>query len=231
MITCVSQFTADDVAASFPGVESKIKVIHNGLSPNFNPLQENEKVEFRSEYTGGKPYFLYLGAMHPRKNVERIIDAFDRYKSESDDQVCLVLAGRMAWKSKSIGLAIRSSTFRNDIILLEDIDDVIYRLMGSASVLCYVSLFEGFGLPVLEALASGIPVITSEKSAMAEVCKEAAFYVNPHSSREIADKMKMLRKDDKAAGEHIKTGLRIASNFSWERTASSIYECLRQISQ
>ncbi len=230
LITCVSEYTRLDVQTKFQDISDKLVTIPNGVSHLFKPLSNVQKADFRKRITQGRPYFLYLGSIHPRKNVKRLIQGFDSFKKSSGDTICLVLAGRFAWDTRDVKEAMNRSQFKEDIIHIEFLDEIITDLVAAATALCYLSLFEGFGLPVLEAMACGVPVITSEQSAMSEVCGAAALYVNPYKLDDIAAKLSHVRKNEKDMQHFIELGLKRAKQYSWENTSLLVYKYLRQVS-
>ncbi len=228
-VVAVSQFTADDIKMQFADQSSKVTKIHNGVSDDFGPLDEATQIACRKYYTQGKPYFIYVGSIHPRKNVGSLIRAFNRYIEKTGDDTFLVLAGRMAWKSEDATKALEKSPYADQIIRISDIDGKVPELIASAEALCYISLFEGFGLPVLEAMACGTVVITSEGSPMQEVCGDLASYVDAEDIDSICDAMIHVQSQDK---ESIKEKLRLrASEFSWEKASILLHKRLSHIAQ
>src|SRR5690606_10765799 len=124
----------------------------------------------------------------PRKNIVRIIRAYEQFRSETRENIPLVLAGRMAWNSAELKQTIETSAYRSDIILPGHIEESdIHLLVGAALAQVYVSLLEGFGLPIVEAFQAGVPVITSNISSMAEIGADAAYLVSPYEVAEIAE--------------------------------------------
>ena len=222
-ITCVSQFTKEDVCKQFPKAASKTSVHYNGLRSEFEPMLPQAVQKIQDEYCEGNKYILYMGALHPRKNVVRLIQAFEQYKEESGDKICLMIAGRLAWRSHEIRKAVLSSKYWDDIIHVTEFEDNLSELVGAAHCICYISLFEGFGLPVLEGMGSGVPVVTSAGSAMAEISKGAAIYVDPYSVEQIANGMKAAINDERLREALIEEGKKIAKEYSWNDTAERIY--------
>ncbi len=228
-VIAVSDFTADDIKTQFSGLSSKIRTIPNGVSHDFHPLDTKDQIACRKCYTDGKPYFIYVGSIHPRKNVAFLIRAFDQYIDQTGDGVCLVLAGRIAWKANQTVDALHKSNNKDQIIQLTDIDGKIPTLIASAEAMCYVSLFEGFGLPVLEAMACGTAVITSVNSPMQEVCGELAHYVVPTDIDSICAAMINIRSkspDIKKSEEKLRSR---ASRYSWEKAAILLHERLSHV--
>lgn len=223
-VIAVSQFTADDINQHFLGSASKIATIYNGVSDDFHPLDKDEQIACRKYYTEGRPYFIYVGSIHPRKNVAALVRSFDQYIGRTGDDVCLVLAGRRAWKSMDVTYALKNSPYASQIIEIPNIDDQVPRLVASAEAMCYVSLFEGFGLPVLEAMACGTPVITSVNTPMQEVCGDLAYYVNPRDISSICEAMIDVRSQNNALKQNVEKLRLRASMFSWEKAANLLHE-------
>ncbi len=228
-IMCVSSYTEKDLHEHYPNAKGKTSAVGHGVGPEFTPMSNTEKEKIRQSLTGGIPFILYLGSMHPRKNITRLIEAFEMYMAEGQARKYLVLAGRLAWKSESIRKKIEGSSFGDYIIYGSDLGIEIPQLVGSAEVLCYVSLLEGFGLPTLEAMASGTPVITSRDSAMSEVCEEAAIYVNPRDAHDIKNSLVYLVNHEDVRQQLVTKGIERAASFRWERTADHVYRVLQGV--
>lgn len=225
-ISCVSAFTKMHLLEHFPQYASKCHVHHNGLSNGFTPISEELKRSVKLKYTDGKPYFLYLGAIHPRKNIFRLLRAFEGVKKDKSTAYKLVLAGRFSWDNDTLIKAIENSPYNADIVLLDHIVTERYDLMGAADVFCYPSLFEGFGLPVLEAMSCGVPVITSRNSAMEEVGGQHVLTVDPLDTDKIQAKMLRIIQDRVLAKELAEKGQHRAQNFKWSNTAEGVYRLL-----
>lgn len=226
-IVAVSKYTARDIELQYGIPRQKISVACNGCDPAFRPLSEAEKQRVREQYARGLPYFFYIGAMHPRKNIPRLIAAFDQFKTNSGSPALLLLAGRMAWQTGEIRSAFDAAAHRNDIIFLGYVpDEVLPSLTGAALALTYVSLFEGFGVPVLEALHCEVPVLYSNISSMPEVAGEAGWPVNPHSEQSIAEGLSRLWSDDSLRLQLTGQAAAQRAKFSWERAADVVADAL-----
>lgn len=139
----------------------------------------------------------------------------------------LVLAGRLAWKFESFTKSLQSYKYRNDVVMTGYVEEEeLINITGAAYGMVYPSVWEGFGVPVLEAMQSGIPVITSANSAMQEIAKEAALYINPTSHTDIADKMMLLYKDENLRNELIQKGQKIAEQYHWDKTAILLWQSI-----
>jgi glycosyltransferase involved in cell wall biosynthesis len=225
-IIAVSSFTKKDIIETYGVDESKIQVAYNAAGDNFKKLNGVEKEEIRKDFTGGKPYFIYVGSIHPRKNIQRLILAFNRFKSQTKSDIKLILVGRLAWKIDSILACHKESSYTADIIFLQHIDQGIEKLMGAAEALVYVSLHEGFGIPVLEAMHCDIPVICSNSTSLPEVAGKAAILVNPNNTIEISDAMIRIVKDLSLRKQIIEAGQLQRKKFDWDKTSEIIYQQL-----
>ncbi len=226
-IVAVSEFTRQDLVARYGIPPEKIAVACNGCREIFRPLSEAEKHSVRERYSDGKPYFFYVGAVHPRKNVHRLIAAFDQFKTATGSSAKLLIAGRFAWKAGAVADAWRAARHQPDVQFLGYLDDLeVAKLMGGAFALTYVSLFEGFGVPLMEAMHCDVPVITSNVSSMPEVAGEAGLLVNPESVEEIATAMQRLWQDEHLAKKLVAAGGQQRQLFTWQKAADVIFENL-----
>ncbi|MBK7869742.1 MAG: glycosyltransferase family 4 protein [Saprospiraceae bacterium] len=206
-IVTVSEYSRKDIAKHFNISLEKIAVACNSVRPEFKPLDESEKNKIRQQYAEGETYFLYVGSVHPRKNVPRLIQAFDAFKKATRTPVKLLIGGRFAWQTREVQDAYKAAKFKNDIIILGFVpDQVLPKLTGAALALTYVSLFEGFGVPLLEAMHCDVPVITSNVSSMPEVVGDAALLVNPLDIFEICKAMQFIYEDTALRQELIAKG-------------------------
>lgn len=229
-VITVSNFVREDVLRHIPTDPAKIQAVHNACRAVFKPLSDTEVRQIRDQYTAGEPYFVYVGAMHPRKNVHRLIQAFDAFKQQSTAPHKLVLAGRFAWQSGPIRSAYEAAVYKDDIVLTGYLEQTqLPRVVGAASALVYLSVFEGFGLPLVEAMACDVPVLTSNVTSLPEVAGEAALLVDPHKVEEIRSAMQQLAEDAVLRERLIQAGRRRRQDFSWDRAAEAVYKVLREV--
>lgn len=229
-IIAVSKATKKDIIESYGISKDRITVAYNGQREGFYPLSDEEKAKMRDKYSGGKPYFIYVGSIHPRKNISNLVKAYDEYRSISSKDYKLLLAGRWAWNTGQISQTIQNSTYRNDIIILPRVDDGIPKLIGAAHCLMYVSLLEGFGIPIVEAMQCEVPVITSDRSSMPEVAGDAALLANPEDPQEIARLMLRLDSDIDLRHSLVEKAKQNIDRFSWEETSRRVYEAILSVS-
>ena len=221
-IIAVSESTKQDIITQFPHLASKVETIYNGARLIFSPLSRAEQDKIRQSYTNGKPFFISIGALHPRKNIARLIKAFTQFKSSSGSDVKLLIIGRKAWKTNHIREAKVASRVAADIIFLDYIqDDLLTKLLASSRALIYISLFEGFGLPIVDAMRSGVPVITSNRSSMKEIGGSAVKLVDPENIENIALAMHAIETDLSLVKKLISQGFERAQDFSWDQSVAS----------
>ncbi len=224
-IVTVSEYTRRDLLAAFPLEPERIAVACNGCRPIFRPLSENEKQAVRDRYADGKPYFLFVGAVHPRKNVHRLIEAWDRFRKMTGAPVKLLIGGRFAWQTGPVRTAWERATHRDDIVFLGYLDeDELPAITGAALGLTYTSLFEGFGVPLLEAMHCDVPLIVSNVSSMPEVAGKAALLVDPTDVEAIARAMARLWQDDALRARLVAHGRVQRRKFTWDRAAEVVWQ-------
>jgi glycosyltransferase involved in cell wall biosynthesis len=231
-VITVSEFSKNEIINTYGLNESKIGVVYNGFTSNFKPMTQEEKQEIRNEFSGSKPYFLYVGSIHPRKNIEGLIKAFNHYKKTSESPIKLFLAGRWAWRSENARKAFETSPYNSDIVATGYIrEKTLSRLMSGARAFCYLSHYEGFGIPILEAMAAGIPVLTSSISSMPEVAGDAALFAHPNNVEEISSKMAILDKDENLRSQLMEKGFERIQHFDWDRSADKLYHYIKEASE
>ena len=158
----VSQFSKNDLIETYKTNADKIDVVYNGSNQLYKPVSDSVKTEIKNKYTNGKPYFIFVGSLHPRKNVVNMLLAFDKFKTESNNELKFVIVGHKQWWNEEIKNTFENLKFKSEIIFTgRQPADELARLTASALASVYVSLFEGFGIPIIEAMNCDVPVITS----------------------------------------------------------------------
>lgn len=228
-ITTASAFSKNDIIDQYGVSADKINVVYNAAKEIFVPLTDEEKQATKAKYTGGKEYFIYAGAIHPRKNLVNLLKAFSLFKKRQQSSMKLVLTGRLAWKYDSFVKNLKTYKYRDDVVMTGYVgEEEIKKLIGSAYAMVYPSLFEGFGVPVLEAMQSDVPVITSLNSSMQEIAKEAALYADPESPADIAEKMMLLYKDEKLRSQLIEKGRLNSREYNWNQAAEHLWQSIEK---
>ncbi|MGB3077209.1 MAG: glycosyltransferase family 1 protein [Chitinophagales bacterium] len=225
-IATVSEYSKQDIVKIYGVAPEKIDVVYNGSNELFKPLKKEEQEVVKQQFTTGDPYFIYAGALQPRKNIINLFKAFDFFKKSNHCNIKLVMAGRN-WSYDEAMKVHAAMQFKEEVIFpghLTRLD--LSRLMGAAEALVYVSLFEGFGIPIVEAMHCDVPVITSNISSMPEVAGDSGLLVDPYSVTDIAEKMELILKDKKLCMQLIEKGRLQRKQFTWQRTADRLWECM-----
>ena len=229
-IATISEYSKKDIANLYNINPGKIDNVSCGIKDKFQPLSEIEKTNTRKKYSAGENYFFFVGSMHPRKNISRLLLAFNAFKLNSGSPFKLILAGHILWDDEGIKKILDESTYKRDIIFSGRVtDEELKLLLGSAWCLTFIPTFEGFGLPIVEAFQAGVPVICSNTTSMPEVAGNAAIQVNPFDINEIVKAMEKLNENNLLRNELITNGFQRKNLFTWEKTASLLYECIMKV--
>ncbi len=228
-IITVSEFTKQDVMKYYRISAEKIDVAWNGSNELFHPLTEEEKQRVKNDFTSGHNYFVYAGALQPRKNIINLFLAFDEFKKKTSSPIKLVVAGRN-WRYREAMTVYDSLQHKQDVIFPGHLSRVdLSRLMGGALALVYVSFFEGFGIPIVEAMNCDVPVITSNISSMPEVAGDAALFVDPNSVADISSKMELIFQDESLRNQLIEKGKIQRQKFTWQNTADCVWKSMMKV--
>ena len=228
-IATVSEYSKQDIVNQYGINPARIDVTYNGANERFRPLSEEEKIRTRKKYTDGDRYFIFVGAFNKRKNLGNLILAFDKFKKETGSKMKLVLVGEKMFRSDNIEKIFQRSQFKKDIVFTGRLEPgELYMVMGAADALTYVSLFEGFGIPIVEAFFAEIPVITSDVTSMPEIAGDAALLVDPLNPADIASAMKRLENDGALRNELVAKGKIRRNLFSWDKTAEKLWRSIEK---
>ncbi len=231
-IATVSNYSRQDIAQTFAYPENRIDVVHNGVHEIFAPADVVTQKATRERFTGGCPYFVYVGSLHKRKNIDRMLLAFDQFRSRADEAYKLVIVGAPMFGSGETEKVLSGMQYADDVILAGRLyDEDLRHIVASARALLLVSHFEGFGIPIIEAMQCDVPVIASNVTAMPEVAGDAALLTDPGSVEQIANAMQTMAGDDELRQDLIEKGRRQRERFSWDQTAERLWQsmekCLR----
>jgi glycosyltransferase involved in cell wall biosynthesis len=228
-IITVSDFCKNDISSHLNIDPRIIDVACNGVSDYFEPADKQVTDGFRKELTGGLPFFLFVGNFSPRKNIQGVINAYNRFRASTDMNHKLVLTGGRLFLNREADRMIRSSLWSKDIILTGPKPHEELRLLyASATALVFVTWFEGFGLPAAEAMRCGTPVILSDTTSLPEVGGEAAIYVNPENTEEICSAMVKIASDENFRLFLAREGETQSLKFTWDKTADTIWESIER---
>ena len=227
-VVAVSESTKDDIVDAYGIQGAKIKVIPSGYDKNCRLIDRNSEllIDVQKRYKLPFKFILSFATLEPRKNPLPVIEAYEEFiKQNPDSPHDLVLAGSPGWEKRALYTRIRTSVLRKRIHAIgfvEDVDKpVVYNL---ASVFVYPSFYEGFGFPPLEAMACGVPVITSHSSSLPEIVGDAGILIDPYRPQEIFDAFEAILKDKELYETLRARGLERCVRYSWARTSSEVLE-------
>jgi glycosyltransferase involved in cell wall biosynthesis len=228
-IATVSEFSRNDIVKQYHVHPEKVDVVYDGAHDAYHPLTIAEKDKVRKQYTGGLPYFIFIGSLHPRKNLVNLFRAFDLFKKSNPSDIKLLIVGAKKWWTRDIDFAYNRMNFSNDVIFTGRLTiDELAGVLGAALALTYVSYFEGFGIPIVEAFRCNVPVITSNVTSMPEVAGDAALLVDPFDPSSIAEALYKAYQYDSIREELVTRGRRRKDMFSWQQTADRLWESIEK---
>ncbi len=226
----VSEYSKQDICRTYSIDEEKVTVAWNGVSDAFQPISETEKEAVRARYTNGKKYITFVGALHPRKNVKRLISAYKAILTDDPSfEYELIIVGETLWKRSGYDLDLDEQTkahihFTGHLSLEE-----LARVMAGASVFAFVPYFEGFGIPLVEAMRCKTPVLSGNLTSLPEVAGDAALYCDPLSVDDIADKLREICENPALRDELSQKGIIRSQLFSWDQSAEIAWNVIENV--
>ena len=226
-ILTVSNYSKSDICRLYNIDSDKVDVAYNGVKNVYKSVSTDKQRIIRREISSGEAYFVFVGALNPRKNLVGLFSAFDIYKQKSQSKTKLVIVGnKMRW-TKDIQQTYEQMQFKSEVVFLGHLSpERLNQVVASSIALVYVSYFEGFGIPIIEAFKAETAVITSNVTSMPEVAGDAALIVDPFNYSEIAEAMQKLEEDETLRTSFIEKGKLRAKDFSWDNTAKVIWESI-----
>jgi len=230
-IVTVSSFSKEDIHRTYKIENDKIDVVYNGVNTLYTPTSEEDRKATKAKYSDGKDYFLFIGSLHPRKNICGLLHAFDAFKTSVQSEVRLLIVGGGMFKTGEIKQTYEGMVHKNEVVFTGRLgNEELHQVLGASIALTFVPFFEGFGIPVIEAMSAGVPVICSNTTSLPEVGGDAVLYVDPFDIPQIEGAMIRLYQDKELRDSLIELGYRQKEKFSWDKTAEllwgSIQNCI-----
>jgi glycosyltransferase involved in cell wall biosynthesis len=224
-IITVSDYSKNDICNCYNIDQKKISVVYNGVSNEFGQISNEEKAKYQTSYTKGKRYFIFVGSIHPRKNVNRLLEAYELFYKKNPEYQLLIVGSNM-WRKQSLKVpeAIEQSVFFTGHVQME----ILTKLMASAYALVYPPYFEGFGIPLVEAMKCGVPILSSDRTCLPEVAGNAALYFDPFDVVQMSRSMEEITTKPSKREELIEIGLKMARNYNWDQAASKTWKILQE---
>lgn len=231
-ILACSEATRTDLIEMLDTNPAKITVHMEGVDSAFHPLPDTEIEGMCQQLDLPRGYILFVGTFEPRKNITGLLEAYHRLRKNLPDAPPLVLAGRRGWLFEEVFARIDTLGLRDHILWRENIpQDAMAALYNAAAVHVMPSFYEGFGLPALEAMASGTPTVVANRSSLPEVVGDAGLQVNPEDPDNIASELQRVLTNAALAADLRARGLERASHFTWKRTAETVLQVYRQVTE
>ncbi len=228
-IATVSEFSKNDIIKHYDISPAEIDVVYDGCNDMYTPIDETLQLQTKKKFSGNCDYFLFVGALHPRKNISRLFEAFDKFKSTQSSDVKMLIVGEKYYWTSEIKKTYINMRFKDDVIFTGRLSpDDLKNVLGSALAMTYVPYFEGFGIPIIEAMNCDTPVITSNLTSMPEIAGEAAILVDPFSTDSIANAMLSIYKDADLRNALIIKGRQRKLDFSWDKTADALWKSIER---
>lgn len=226
-IVTVSSYSKEDIHQTYQIPNNQIDVVYNGVNTLYTPTGEAERKKAKQKYSMGKDYFLFIGSLHPRKNIVGLLKAFDAFRASVESDVKLMIVGGSMFKTGEIEQTYQAMRYKSDVVFTGRVSsEELHQILGAALALTFVPYFEGFGIPVIEAMSAGIPVISSNTTSLPEVGGDAVLYVDPHDVNQLKEAMVRISKDDKLRQSLIEAGFKQKEKFSWDKTAQLLWESI-----
>jgi len=230
-VIAISEATKRDLMTHYRVPEGKIKVVYHGRDPRFQPVTDDKTLrETATRYGVSRPYCLHVGTLQPRKNLGLLVDAWSELRERMENPPQLLLAGRRGWLYESLFEKVNTRDLGELVKFADYVEQAdLPALYSGAMALTFPSLYEGFGLPPLEAMSCGTPVIASNATSVPEVVGDAGILLDPHDPHQWADAVIKLSADEELRRALSQKGMERASHFTWERCAGQTLDVLTEV--
>lgn len=225
-IATVSEYSKQDISITYHIDSKKIDVVYDGAHDGYRPHSEEEKRAVRDRFTGGKPYLIFISTILKRKNLANLLLAFDQIKDTDTRDLKLVVVGNRVWWQDELETAYNCMRHQQDVLMPGHVEpEELAALLSASEALVYPSYFEGFGIPILEAMYAEAAVIASRTTSMPEVGGDAVLYIDPASPDDIAHAIRQLEEPG-LREELIAKGRQQRQKFSWNKTADLLWQSM-----
>lgn len=228
-VATVSAYSKQDLIDTYHLSDDKIDIVYDGAHEGYKPLEFKEQQLIRQKYSNGCPYFIFIGTILKRKNLATLLTAFDKFKVTDTQQMKLVVVGHRVWWQDELAEAYDKMHHKDDVIWIGRADEILLtKLLGSAISLVFPSLFEGFGIPIIEAFQAEVPVITSNCTSMPEVAGDAALYIEPTNVLQLCEKLQLIATDESVRKHLVDKGRKQRDKFSWNNTSELLWQSIEK---
>ncbi|MFO7933267.1 MAG: glycosyltransferase family 1 protein [Bacteroidales bacterium] len=229
-IVTVSEYSRRDIINHYEIPEEKVDLAYNGANERYHPITGERAGEVRDFYTEGDPYFVFVGSLHPRKNITNLLKAFQLFKDENRGNYKMIIVGEKFFLTRAMEEQLNRMKNKEDVIFTGRLDpDQLNDVLGAAWAMTFVPYFEGFGIPVLEAMKCDIPVIASNVTSLPEIAGDAALYAYPDSPGSIRDAMMRMVREEGLRESLIERGRERRKQYSWDHTAEMLWNSISQV--
>lgn len=231
-LATVSEYSRHDIATTYGVPEGRIDVVYNGVGEVYRPLTDDEKQAARSEFAQGHPYVACIGSLNPRKNIARLLQAFDELLDRHPSDLRLVIVGERMWWDERMQAAWERMRYQDRVIFTGRLQQVdLHRALGGAAALAFVSYFEGFGIPVAEAMRCGVPVVAAEATSLPEIAGDAAHYCDPYNVSDIARALHEVCSDPDLRDKLGAAGIKRAQRYTWDQAATALWNSFERMAR
>ncbi len=226
-LATVSEYSRQDIAQTYGISKTKIDLVYNGVGDFFTPTSKQEQEILKKEISRGQDYFVFIGALNPRKNIDGMFKAYEQYRNEGGTKLFVVVGAKMFW-NEEIEDCYQNHSYKEDILFVGRMEGKeLNKVLSASSALLFVSHFEGFGIPILEAFRCRVPVITADNSSMPEVAGDAAILCDSNNLAQIAKAMHKI-EDSSFIEELTNKAFLRSQDFSWDKSADMLWESIQK---